>query len=57
MSTAEDIGREVDDALHAFTQAQQETLRAGRRLLAARRRLTEAEPQTLADVIDIRRNT
>lgn len=53
MSAAEDVGREVDDAMYAFAVAQQVMLRAGRRLLDARARYS----QTLADVRDIRSRT
>lgn len=56
MNAANDPGREVDDALEEFTEAQVTMLRAGRRLINARARFTETtQPATLAAVSDIRR--
>jgi hypothetical protein len=55
MTSAEDVGREVDDALEAFTTAQLTMLRASRRLLSARARYTETTHPTLATVHELRR--
>jgi hypothetical protein len=55
MTSAEDVGREVDDALEAFTTAQLTYLRASRRLLSARARFTETtQPASLATIHDLR---